>query len=92
MSKRRVVLTGACGTIAGLWLPALRERYDLTLLDVRTTDRAGNEVAGVGPSLLEACEYQVRIPMYGVKNSLNVAVAFGIAAAGAAAALGGLDE
>ena len=47
MSKRKVVITGACGTIAGLWLPALRERYDLTLLDVRTTDREGREVAGV---------------------------------------------
>jgi tRNA G18 (ribose-2'-O)-methylase SpoU len=52
----------------------------------------GNEVAGVGPPLLEACELQVRIPMYGVKNSFNVAVAFGIAAASAAAALGGVDE
>jgi tRNA G18 (ribose-2'-O)-methylase SpoU len=47
----------------------------------------GNEVAGVAPPLLEACEHHVRIPMYGIKNSLNVAVAFGIAASSAAAAL-----
>jgi tRNA G18 (ribose-2'-O)-methylase SpoU len=47
----------------------------------------GNEVAGVSGSLLEACEFHVRIPMYGVKNSLNVAVAFGIAASSAAEAL-----
>jgi hypothetical protein len=47
MGQRKVVVTGAAGLIAGLLLPALRERYDLTLLDVRTTDRDGNEVPGV---------------------------------------------
>ncbi len=47
MSKRKVLVTGAAGKIAGQVLPALRERYDLVLLDVRTTDRAGNEIAGV---------------------------------------------
>ena len=45
MPKKKVVLTGASGTIAGVLLPALRERYDLTLLDARTTDKNGNEVA-----------------------------------------------
>jgi hypothetical protein len=45
--RRKVVLTGASGLIAGLMLPVLREHYDLTLLDVRTTDREGNEVEGV---------------------------------------------
>ncbi len=45
--KRKVVITGASGYIASLLLPAFRERYDLTLLDVRTTDREGNEVEGV---------------------------------------------
>ena len=47
MSKRKVVVTGAAGYIASLLLPAFRERYDLTLLDVRTTDRDGNPVEGV---------------------------------------------
>ena len=47
MPKRKVVLTGASGTIAGVLLPALRERYDLTLLDARSTDKHGNEVEGV---------------------------------------------
>lgn len=46
MSRRRVVVTGAAGKVAGQVLPALRERYDLVLLDVRTTDRSGAEVAG----------------------------------------------
>lgn len=46
-AKRKVVVTGASGYIASLLLPAFRERYDLTLLDVRTEDRDGNTVAGV---------------------------------------------
>ncbi len=47
VERKRVVVTGAAGLIAGLLLPAFRERYDLTLLDVRTTDRDGNPVQGV---------------------------------------------
>ena len=47
MGKRKVVLTGASGYVAGRMLPALRERYALTLLDARTTDRDGAEVADV---------------------------------------------
>lgn len=46
-TKRKVVITGASGYIASLLLPAFRERYDLTLLDVRTEDREGNTVEGV---------------------------------------------
>ena len=38
MTRKKVVVTGAAGLIAGQMLPALRTRYDLTLLDVRTTD------------------------------------------------------
>ncbi len=47
MPKGKVVLTGASGTIAGVLLPALRERYDLTLLDARATDKHGVAVDGV---------------------------------------------
>ena len=47
MPKRKVVLTGASGTIAGVLLPALRERYELTLLDTQPTDKQSHEVAGV---------------------------------------------
>ena len=46
-ARRRVVITGAAGYIAGLMLPGLHPRYDLTLLDVRGEDRSGNPVAGV---------------------------------------------
>ncbi len=47
MSERKVVITGACGYVAGRMLPALRERYDLTLLDIKTKDRRGAEVEDV---------------------------------------------
>jgi hypothetical protein len=45
--RRRVLLTGATGYIAGQLLPAFRERYDLRLIDVRETDASGNGVEGV---------------------------------------------
>ena len=41
---------------------------------------AGNENAGVDPDLLALCERVLHIPMQGAKESLNVAIAFGIAA------------
>ncbi len=40
----------------------------------------GNEVSGVDPGILQMCERVVYLPMQGVKKSLNVAIAFGIAA------------
>jgi tRNA G18 (ribose-2'-O)-methylase SpoU len=39
----------------------------------------GNEVAGISPAVLDACPRRAHVPMRGVKSSLNVAVAFGIA-------------
>ncbi len=39
----------------------------------------GHEVEGVRPELLERCDTHVRIPMLGVKHSLNVATAGGVA-------------
>ncbi|ANM32336.1 hypothetical protein ABI59_18090 [Acidobacteria bacterium Mor1] len=47
----------------------------------------GNEVAGVGTELLSRDLRRVAIPMYGGKESFNVAVAFGIAGHSAARAL-----
>jgi hypothetical protein len=47
MAKRKVLVTGAAGVIAGQILPAMRVRYDLTLLDVRTADRNGNLIEGL---------------------------------------------
>ncbi len=42
----------------------------------------GNEVAGVPPDVLAAAELVVGLPQYGTKASLNVSVAFGVAAYG----------
>jgi tRNA G18 (ribose-2'-O)-methylase SpoU len=40
----------------------------------------GEEVGGINKSLLKLCDRVVEIPMLGKKESLNVSVAFGIAA------------
>ncbi len=40
----------------------------------------GEEVKGINISLLKQCDYLLTIPMSGKKESLNVSVAFGIAA------------
>ncbi|MCA9405954.1 MAG: RNA methyltransferase [Candidatus Omnitrophica bacterium] len=40
----------------------------------------GNEIDGVSQSLVDVCDSAIEIEMTGVKNSLNVSVAFGIAA------------
>ena len=47
MAKKRVVVTGAAGYVAQRMLPELRERWDLVLLDVRPTTRAGKTVPGL---------------------------------------------
>ncbi len=39
----------------------------------------GNEISGVDPAILALCQRQVALPMAGIKGSLNVAVAFGVA-------------
>lgn len=44
MSKQKILVTGASGKVAGQVLPALLERYDVTLTDVRSTNRQGEEV------------------------------------------------
>ncbi|QQR84284.1 hypothetical protein IPJ72_03895 [Candidatus Peregrinibacteria bacterium] len=40
----------------------------------------GNEIEGVDPNILKQCDHAIEIPMRGSKQSLNVSVAFGIAA------------
>jgi tRNA G18 (ribose-2'-O)-methylase SpoU len=38
----------------------------------------GHEVYGIKPEILEQCDFVVKIPMHGHKNSINVATAFGV--------------
>ncbi len=40
----------------------------------------GAEVDGISPAILKKCDTVIEIPMQGIKESLNVGVAFGIAA------------
>jgi 23S rRNA (guanosine2251-2'-O)-methyltransferase len=59
---------------------ALSGRF--TGADARTAIIVGNEVKGLPPSILDAADKILEIPMLGKKESLNVAVAFGIVAFG----------
>ena len=47
MTKRKIVVTGASGYVAGRMLPSLQERYETVLLDIKTTNRQGEDVAGI---------------------------------------------
>lgn len=49
-----------------------RPRFPLALV-------VGNEINGVSGAILKRCHKIVKIPMFGKKESFNVAVAFGIA-------------
>lgn len=48
-----------------------KENFPMALL-------VGNEISGVSQELLELCDLSIEIPQYGIKQSLNVAVAYGI--------------
>lgn len=39
----------------------------------------GNEISGVSQRLIDLCDFSIEIPQFGIKQSLNVAVAYGIA-------------
>jgi len=39
----------------------------------------GNEVSGVSQELIDLCDFSIEIPQFGIKQSLNVAVAYGVA-------------
>jgi tRNA G18 (ribose-2'-O)-methylase SpoU len=39
----------------------------------------GNEITGISDDVLSMCDISIEIPQFGIKHSLNVAVAYGIA-------------
>lgn len=41
---------------------------------------AGNEISGLSPQILNLCDDQLSIPMSGIKESLNVGIAFAVVA------------
>lgn len=52
---------------------------DATLYNFPLCLVVGNEITGVSQEVLDLCDYSIEIPQYGIKQSLNVAVAYGIA-------------
>jgi len=59
-SVKRVLLTGAVGVIGSQLAPALREAYDLRMVDVKETDRQGQRLEGVELfDLVESSDEQV---------------------------------
>ena len=53
--------------------------YEITKNDFPLCLIVGNEITGVSQDILDLCDYSIEIPQYGIKQSLNVAVAYGIA-------------
>jgi len=51
---------------------------DLTKKDFPLCLVVGNEITGVSQQILDLCDCSIEIPQYGIKQSLNVAVAYGI--------------
>jgi 23S rRNA (guanosine2251-2'-O)-methyltransferase len=52
--------------------------YNITHDDFPLCLVVGNEITGVSQEVLNMCDYSIEIPQYGIKQSLNVAVAYGI--------------
>jgi tRNA G18 (ribose-2'-O)-methylase SpoU len=53
--------------------------FDISKEDFPVCLVIGNEIVGVSPGLVSLADMAIEIPMYGVKQSLNAAVAYGIA-------------
>jgi 23S rRNA (guanosine2251-2'-O)-methyltransferase len=52
--------------------------YEVTGDDLPLCLIVGNEITGVAQELIDLCDFSIEIPQYGIKQSLNVAVAYGI--------------
>ena len=53
--------------------------YTLQKSDIPICLLIGNEITGVSQDLIDLCDISIEIPQYGIKQSLNVAVAYGVA-------------
>ncbi|MHB8579378.1 MAG: RNA methyltransferase [Ignavibacteriaceae bacterium] len=56
-----------------------KKYYDVLQNDFPLCIIVGNEITGVSQELIDLCDYSIEIPQYGIKQSLNVAVAYGVA-------------
>lgn len=59
-------------TASRSYVDVLRTEFPVCLV-------VGNEITGVSPDVVAAADLAIEIPMYGTKQSLNAAVAYGIA-------------
>lgn len=71
LQARHVTVAAIETTASAVDLYEWRPRFPVCLV-------FGNEVEGLAPNVVEACDVRVRIPMLGRKQSLNVATAGGI--------------
>lgn len=53
--------------------------YEIKPTDFPICLIVGNEITGISDDILSVCDLSVEIPQFGIKHSLNVAVAYGIA-------------
>ena len=53
--------------------------YNLTEHHMPLCLLIGNEISGVSQDLIDLCDLSIEIPQYGIKQSLNVSVAYGVA-------------
>ena len=58
---------------------ASKKYYEISNNDFPICLLIGNEITGVSQELIDLCDFSIEIPQYGIKQSLNVAVAYGIA-------------
>lgn len=74
LKKQKVQIVGLENNIGkATSIRKFHPRFPLALI-------LGEEVGGISHSLIKSCDQLVEIPMTGKKESLNVSVAFGIAA------------
>jgi tRNA G18 (ribose-2'-O)-methylase SpoU len=52
--------------------------YEVKKTDFPLCVIVGNEITGVSQELIDLCDFSIEIPQFGIKQSLNVAVAYGV--------------
>jgi tRNA G18 (ribose-2'-O)-methylase SpoU len=72
LQKEKVLIVALEQTKKSLPYHKFKPSFPLVLV-------VGNEIKGVSPSVLKRADQVIHLPMFGQKESLNVAVAFGIA-------------
>lgn len=73
LKSKKIIIIGLEITKNSIGINDLKNIKNIALI-------VGNEVNGISKEVINECDYLVNIPMKGIKESLNVSVAFGIAA------------